>query len=166
MRRILLLLVTVMCVFAACDKPSRVAQYRAEKHRRDSVSLMQQTQSLTYYQAQLEELLPVADSLLPLFSYEKNSRFQDHGYYVSERITANGERVRILVRDDGKDPILVYKSGKRLATPSTSLKEKELESLDRAQHLQIVISDIRECEKRIARTSKEINKYEKRLQKQ
>lgn len=148
-------LLAVLLCFAACDKPSRVAQYKAEKHRRDSVALAQQTQSLAYYQSQLEELLPVADSLLPLFSYEKNARFQDHGYYIT-----NGKNgLRIKVRDDGKDPILIYQNGKRLKTTDDPMFE-------RAQHLQIVISDIRECEKRIARTSKEVQKYEKRLQKQ
>jgi len=153
-RKILFLLVAVL-VFGSCDRPSRVAQYKAEKHRRDSVALVQQTQSLAYYQAQLAELMPVADSLLPLFSYEKNARFQDHGYYIT-----NGRNgLRIEVRDDGKDPILLYRDGKRLTTTDDPMYE-------RAQHLQVVISDIRECEKRIARTSKEVQKYEKRLQKQ
>ena len=35
--------------------------------------------------------------------------------------------------------------------------------VERAQHLQIVIRDIKELEKRITRTSLEIQKYEKRL---
>ena len=155
MTRIIPFLLVALLAFAACNKPSRVAQYKAEKHRRDSVALVQQTQSLAYYQSQLAELLPVADSLLALFSYEKNARFMDHGYYIT-----NGRNgLRIKVRDDGKGPILIYREGKRLSTTDDPMYE-------RAQHLQIVISDIRECEKRITRTSKEVQKYEKRLQKQ
>ena len=48
------------------------------------------------------------------------------------------------------------------------LKEKDPEFplFERAQHLQIVMSDILELEKRICQTSLEIQKYEKRLQKQ
>jgi hypothetical protein len=71
------------------------------------------------------------------------------------------------VRDDGKDPILIYQNGKRLTAEQVNERmNKGDRALERAQHLQIVISDIRECEKRIARTSKEVQKYEKRLQKQ
>jgi hypothetical protein len=61
------------------------------------------------------------------------------------------------VRDDGKD-ILIYRAGKRIESTNDPQYE-------RAQHLQIVISDIKECEKRIQRTSLEVQKYQKRLQK-
>ena len=153
-----------VCVFAmmACNKPSRVEQYKADKHRSDSIHLVEQTTSLAYYQAQLEQLMPVADSLLPFFTYEKNEKYQDHGYYV-----VKNSQLRILVRDDGQD-LLVYKEGKRL----TSERVNELrngrvnESLERAEQLQVTIRDIKECEKRIARTSLEKQKYEKRLQNQ
>ena len=153
-----------LCIFAmmACNKPSRVEQYKADKHRSDSIHLVEQTTSLAYYQAQLEQLMPVADSLLPFFTYEKNEKYQDYGYYV-----VKGGSLRILVRDDGRD-LLVYKEGKRL----TSERVNELrngrvnESLERAEHLQVTIRDIKECEKRIARTSLEKQKYEKRLQNQ
>ena len=153
-----------LCIFAmmACNKPSRVEQYKADKHKSDSIHLVEQTTSLAYYQAQLEQLMPVADSLLPFFAYEKNEKYQDHGYYV-----VKGGSLRILVRDDGQD-LLVYKEGKRL----TSERVNELrngrvnESLERAEQLQVTIRDIKECEKRIARTSLEKQKYEKRLQNQ
>ena len=153
-----------VCIFAlaGCNKPSRVEQYKADKHRSDSIHLVEQTTSLAYYQAQLEQLMPMADSLLPFFTYEKNEKYQDHGYYV-----VKNSLLRILVRDDGQD-LLVYKEGKRL----TSERVNELrngrvnESLERAEHLQVTIRDIKECEKRIARTSLEKQKYEKRLQNQ
>ena len=145
----------LLLTFPACNKPSRVEQYKADKHRSDSIHLVEQTQSLVYYQSQLEELMPVADSLLPLFKYEKNEKYQDYGYYV-----VNGKNgLRIMVRDDGKEPILLYREGKRLEKTDDPMYE-------RAQHLQIVIADIKECEKRIARTSLEVQKYEKRLQKE
>ena len=146
-------------VMVGCNKPSRVEQYRAEKHERDSISLMEQQRSLAYYEHQLDSLLPVADSLLTMFKYEKNDKYQDHGNYI--QTLPNG--LRILVRDDGKE-LLLYRNGKRQAYPDPSLKGRELEAYDRAQHLQIVIKDIKELEKRIARTSLEVQKYEKRLQ--
>ena len=149
-------LVIVLCglVAAACNKPSRAEQYKAEKHVKDSVALAEQERSLAYYQEQLEQLLPKADSLMAFFKYERNEKYQDHGFYV-----LNGRNgLRILVRDDGKD-LLLYKEGKRI-------EHTEDPSLERAKHLQIVISDVKECEKRIARTSMEVQKYQKRLQKQ
>ena len=145
-------------VMAGCNKPSKVEQYRAEKHERDSVALTEQQRSLAYYEAQLDSLLPVSDSLIVLFKYEKNDKYQDHGNYVQS--LPNG--LRILVRDDGKE-LLLYRNGKRQAYPAPSIKGREQEAVERAQHLQIVIRDIRELEKRISRTSLEIQKYEKRL---
>ena len=146
-----------LCAFVllACNRPSRVEQYKADKHRSDSIHLVEQTTSLAYYQSQLESLMPKADSLLPYFKYEKNEKYQDHGFYV-----VNGKQgLRVKVRDDGKEPILLYRDGKRLVTTDDPVYE-------RAEHLRIVIADIKECEKRIARTSLEVQKYEKRLQKQ
>lgn len=140
-----------MVVMVGCNKPSKMEQYRAEKHVRDSVGLVDQQRSLAFYESQLELLKPKADSLLPYFKYEKNEKYQDHGNYV---LTGkNG--LRILVRDDGKE-LLLYKEGKRIA--STNDPEYE-----RAQELQIVINDIHELEKRIDKTSLEIQKYEKRM---
>ena len=97
--------------------------------------------------------MPKADSLLTYFKYEKNDRYQDHGNYV---LTGkNG--LRILVRDDGKE-ILLYKDGKRIESTTDP-------KMEQAEELRIVISDIKELEKRIQRTSFEIQKYQKRLQK-
>lgn len=156
-KKTLILFAAVLCLIA-CNKPSRVEQYKAEKHIKDSVGLFEQERTLTYYQSQLENLMPVADSLIALFKYEKNEKYQDHGYYV---LTRND--LRFLVRDDGQD-LLIYKDGKR--TNSDGLQGKDLELLDRAEHLQIVISDVNELEKRIRRTSLEVQKYQKRLQKE
>lgn len=154
------------CCLAACggkERTSRIEQYQAQTHEQDSIGLMEQQRTLTYYQSQLEAMMPVVDSLIPLFKYEaKDPKYQDHGYYVLSR---NG--MRILVRDDGQD-LLMYREGKRVDVDQYRLKEKDPEFplFERAQHLQIVMSDILELEKRICQTSLEIQKYEKRLQKQ
>ena len=148
-----LIIVIIMALAWGCNKPSRVEQYKAEKHVQDSVRLVEQERSLAYYESQLELLLPKADSLMQFFTYEKNEKYQDRGNYVVRG--TNG--VRILVRDDGKE-ILIYQNGKRIEQTNDPKYEQ-------AQHLQIVISDIKELEKRIARTSLEIQKYQKRLQK-
>ena len=114
--------------------------------------------------------MPVADSLLPFFTYEKNEKYQDHGYYVVKPSAFRYQYsdLRIKVRDDGKEPILVYKEGKRVTSEGMKeLKNEGMnEALERAEHLRVVMADIKECEKRIARTSLEVQKYEKRLQKQ
>jgi hypothetical protein len=147
-----LFILALSLAFMACNKPSKVEQYRTEKHVRDSVSLFEQQRSLDFYQSQLDSLMPVADSLIALFKYEKNDKYQDHGNYVLKG--KNG--LRILVRDDGAS-LLLYQNGKRIETSSDP-------AVERAKHLQIVISDIRELEHRIAHTSLEIQKYQKRLE--
>ena len=149
------------CALLSCQRASRLAQYLAEKHARDSVSLTEQERSMAYYHNQLDSLLPVADSLITYFTYEKNEQYQDHGYYV---INARGN-VRMLVRDDGRD-LLTYRDGQRVETTAYAgqARGENAELFERAKHLQIVMSDIHECEKRMAQTSLEIQKYEKRLE--
>ena len=144
-----------LLICASCSRTSRVDEYRAEKHVRDSIGLVDQQRSLAFYQSQLDSLLPVADSLMTLFKYEKNERYQDHGYYVA----TGRDGLRVMVRDDGKEPILMYRYGKRV-------EEHDDAAVDRAEHLAVVMRDIKELEKRISHTSLEIQKYQKRLQKQ
>ena len=165
MRKIIVFCIAAI-VFAACNRPSRVEQYRAEKHKKDSVALFEQQRSLAYYQSQLDALMPVADSLLALFLYEKNDKYQDHGYYIvrTEKLRTRVYDYRVMVRDDGAD-LLVYRDGKRQNYPDMNLKGGAKEAVGRAEHLQIVIKDIRELEKRIRKTSLEVQKYEKRLEK-
>ena len=146
----------LLCLFccSACQRTSLVEQHRTEKHMRDSIALADQERSLHYYQSELERLQPEADSLLSLFRYERNEKYQDHGFYV----TTGRNGLKVMVRDDGKEPILLYREGKRLQTADDP-------ALERANHLLIVIHDIRELEIRIARTSLEIQKYQRRLEK-
>ena len=161
MRKNVFFIFILAFLFSSCGHESAIDKYRAEKYVRDSISLTEQQRSLAYYESQLESLMPVSDSLLPLFKYEKNERYQDHGYYVTNG--TNG--LRILVRDDGRN-VLMYRNGKRFTESGDRLTGKDREMYERANHLQIVISDIKELEKRIARTSSEVQKYQKRLQKQ
>lgn len=146
--------IVFLCIISlvGCSKPSRVQQYKEEKHQRDSIRLVEQERSMAYYQILLDSLTTQADSLTALFTYERNEKYQDHGYFV----TRGRNGLRILVRDDGKD-LLLYREGKRIASANDGM-------LDRAQHLQIVIRDIDELEERIRKTSLEIQKYQKRLQ--
>ena len=148
------LYIALAITLIACNKPSRLEQYRAERHVKDSIALVEQQRTQAYYETQLEALMPVADSLLTFFTYERNEKYQDHGYYV----TNGRNNLRILVRDDGKE-ILLYREGKPVQTSDDP-------KMQRAQELQVVIKDIQECEKRIKHTSLEVQKYEKRLQKQ
>ena len=137
-------------MMAGCGRETRMEQYRAEKHQQDSIRLAEQVRSLAYYQSLRDSLIPVADSLMQRFTYERNEKYQDHGYYVAK------SRERILVRDDGKE-VLVYRDGKRV----TEARDKT--GYATAEHLQIVIRDIQELEQRMNKTSMEILKYEKRL---
>ncbi|MBO4453749.1 MAG: hypothetical protein J5761_01705 [Paludibacteraceae bacterium] len=167
----LLVAVCFGCVMVGCGHrgPSAAELHRAEKHRQDSIALVDQQRSLEYYQSQLEGLQPAVDSLLALFRYEKNSRYQDDGYYVMER-----GRLRVLVRDDARKEPVAYLSGQRIdLAPYRAHDSKEYRQLwpaeqqiiDPAFELYIVMADIRELEKRIQRTSLEIEKYQKRLEK-
>lgn len=153
------------CILTACrqgERASKLDQYQVEKHQKDSVALVEQERTLAYFQSLLEAQMPVIDSLIPLFKYEqKNAKYQDHGYYVATG--RNG--LRILVRDDGND-LLMYRNGTRLDVDQYRLKttDSDYPLFERAMHLQIVMSDIQELEKRIRHTSLEIQKYQKRLQ--
>ena len=162
MRKEISIIFACAMILAGCSQPSRVEQYKAEKRVQDSIRLEEQVRSLAYYESEWERLMPVADSLIALFKYEKNDKYQDHGNYVATG--KNG--VRILVRDDGKE-ILLYKEGKRLTDERVNgLRVEGDKALNRAEELQVTISDIRELEKRIAKTSLEVQKYQKRLQKE
>ena len=59
--------------------------------------------------------------------------------------------------------MLVYRSGKRLSSDEANAIRNAHEALERAQHLQIVMHDLKELQNRITKTSLEIQKYQKRL---
>ena len=154
------LFIVLAIAMVGCHRPSRVEQHRAEKRAQDSVRLEEQVRSLAYYESQLEVMGPKADSLIALFSYERNEKYQDHGYYVVQSAWARARDYRILVRDDGRE-ILTYRNGKRIE-PAADPKFEE--AYRQAEELQVTIKDIKELEKRIYRTSLEVQKYQKRLQ--
>jgi len=158
----------IVLATAGCNKPSRVEQYKAEKRVQDSVRLEEQIRSMAYYEGRLEEMMPTADSLMALFTYERNEKYQDHGYYVVKPSAVGWaySGLRVMVRDDGRD-LLVYQDGKRLTNERVNeLGNGGNKAIALAEELQVTISDIKELEKRIGRTSLEIQKYQKRLQKQ
>lgn len=167
-RRIYILCVGLIGVaMVSCNKPSKAEQYRAEKYRQDSISLVEQERTLAYYQSQLDELLPQADSLLRYFKYEKNEKYQDRGFYIVKpsAFSYRYSTLRVMVRDDGKE-VLVYREGKRLNDERVNeLRAKDNEAVKVADELQTTIRDIKELEKRIERTSLQVQKYQKRLQK-
>ena len=160
MRQYTLLFIFIIGMVSGCHRSSKVEQYRAQKRVQDSVRLEEQVRSLAYYEGQLETMGPKADSLLALFSYERNEKYQDHGFYVVQNAWVRARDYRILVRDDGKE-ILTYHNGKRMETISDPKFE---EAYRQAEELQVTIKDIKELEKRIYRTSLEVQKYQKRLQ--
>lgn len=150
------LLVILCCFMVSCGGPSPAETRRVEKHRQDSIALTEQERTLVYYQSQLDSLLPIADSLLTLFKYEKKDpKYQDHGFYVT---TSRGGTLRILVREDGQEPVMLYLNGKRIETADDK-------AVIQAEHLHTTIRDIKELEFRIKKTSLEIEKYQKRLNK-
>lgn len=148
-----------LSMLVSCGGESKLDRYRAEKHERDSVGLVDQQRTLAYFQSQHEALMPVADSLIALFKYEpKDPKYQDHGFYTLKDNTG----IRILVRDDGGD-LLIYRNGKRIEEYAIDAKNaKALELLERAHHLKIVMSDIAELEHRMKHTQLEIDKYQRR----
>ena len=174
MMKELMIIGAVMLVMAGCNKPSKIEEYHAEKHRKDSTALAEQQRTLDFYQQQLDSLLPQADSLIALFKYEKNEKYQDRGYYVVDyaKLKNPPYDMRIMVRDDGKE-VVAYREGKRLTDEQVyeltgggkngARNTGVRSALERAQHLQIIIHDINELEKRIGKTSLEVKKYQKRL---
>ena len=98
MRRYTLFILLVIAL-VGCHRSSRVNQYKAEKRTQDSVRLEEQVRSMTYYESQLETMGSKADSLLALFSYERNEKYQDHGYYVVKEAYLQAEELQITIKD-------------------------------------------------------------------
>ena len=159
----IIILAAVLAI--GCNKPSRVEQYKQEKHLRDSAALVDQQRSLEYYQTQWDQLMPKVDSLLRYFKYEKNDKYQDHGYYIVKPYIFKGQHseLRVMVREDGAE-MLVYREGKRLSDEKTGeWLVKGEPSVLCGKDLQVVITDAKELEKRFRQTSLVVQKYQKRL---
>ena len=232
MKKIIWLFLAAVIMLCSCGGPSKADQYRQQKHEQDSISLAEQEKSLEYYNSQIEALMPTLDSLLALFQYDKQEKYQDKGYYGSRNQQSNRNTQRnylqTLVRDDGRPEIRAYAYGERKSNWKTVtlsaedievvfdgnvhsfeaegwhqiltiedgamealqfvdahandkirvayqhqkgnfaayiLPEQDKQIMLQAYQLSIVVSDIRELEKRIKKTSLEVEKYQKRLQK-
>lgn len=227
----LCLLVSVLLI--GCQSHPTAEQRRQQKHQQDSIALVQQERTLDYYQTQLDSLMPHADSLLRLFAYDRDERYQDNGYYGkrSQQSSHNAGRCypQVLVRDDGRaqvrffyygtshidfqrvtlavedleitlsgsvhsfeaegwhqiltlqdstayealrfidaherDRVRVSYKGESRTGAVYYLNDQDREALLQGYALSVVMTDVYELEKRIRHTALEVQKYQKRLQK-
>ena len=124
-RKSLIFVILVGLLVACQPKPSKVEQMRAEKRYQDSVSLCQQEQTLRYSDSLLQVLLPQSDSLLKMFRYEKNDRFENHGHYIHPmlRTVIQTQRnfLQASVSDDMKAVVRSYYYGAKYIHHSSVL---------------------------------------------
>lgn len=225
------LLIFATCA-TSCQRESHVEKYKKQKIKQDSIALAEQQKTMAYYQSQLPLLTAQADSLIPLFVYEKNEPYQDKGFYVikGQQSAYNPYRcyMQPVVRDDGQTTVkcfyygankvqlervlmtannieicltgkmhgfdqngwhailtledstamqalqfvdayhtqkisITYKSPKHTIF-KYNLSDKDKKNMIQALRMAIVMQDINELEKRIYKTSLQIEKYQKRLQ--
>lgn len=115
-----LFLAFLILSFVSCgQKQPTAAECRAEKHRQDSIALTEQERSLAYYDSLYQTLLPVADSLLKEFRYEKNEKYEQTGKYTHRllRSTQNTSRnyIQANVRDDATTEVKFFYYGAKPA---------------------------------------------------
>jgi hypothetical protein len=126
------LFVVCSIFLSGCHRASKIEVYRAEKHQQDSIAFIEQQKSLDYYQSQLEILVPRVDSLLKLFKYEKNEKYQDKGYYYhpSQSSSYNAQRsyLQAIIQDDGLAIIKCFYYGAHpLRSPHIVLQAQDSE---------------------------------------
>lgn len=129
----LALISCVLAVFVSCgnSRPS-AEQRRQEKRQQDSLSLAAQEKSYAYYDSLHTALLPVADSLLKEFRYEKNEPYEAYGHYTHKllRTTANTQRnyIQASIRDNGTiDLKCFYYGDKAIGFESVTLSVDSLQ---------------------------------------
>ena len=115
-----LFLVLLFLSLVSCgQKQPTAAERRAEKHRQDSIALTEQERSLAYYDSLYQILLPVADSLMHEFRYEKNEHYEQNGKYTHRllRTTQNTSRnyIQACVRDDASTEVKFFYYGAKPA---------------------------------------------------
>ncbi len=130
--RYFVLISCVLVGFCSCQSRPSVEQRRQEKRQQDSLSLVAQEKSYAYYDSLRTALLPVADSLLKEFRYEKNEQYEDYGHYTHKLLctTANTQRnyIQTSVRDNGAiDMRCFYYGGKALGFESVTLSMDSLQ---------------------------------------
>lgn len=111
-----LVLCELTLTMAACGpKKPTAEERRAEKHRQDSIALSEQERSLAYYDSVYQTLLPVADSLIHEFAYDKNEKYEDNGRYVHKllRSTQNTSRnyIQAYVKDNAQTELKFFYYG-------------------------------------------------------
>jgi len=105
-------------IFAACGphKPT-VAEQRAEKRVKDSLSMVQYAQTMRYTDSLLQTVLPESDNMLKRFKYVKNEKYADRGYYIHPQLQSAGLGQRIYlqayVTDDFKTVVRSMYYGSR-----------------------------------------------------
>lgn len=127
-----ILISSVLVALCACQSHPTAEQRRQEKRQQDSLSLVAQEKSYAYYDSLHTTLLPVADSLLKEFRYEKNAQYEDYGHYTHKllRTTANTQRnyIQASIRDNGTvDLKCFYYGGKALGFEAVTLSVDSLQ---------------------------------------
>ncbi len=109
----------IVCFVACGPKTPTVAERRAEKRQQDSIALAEQERSIAYYDSLYQTLLPVADSLLKEFQYDKNEKYEQKGKYVHRllRSTQNTRRnyIQAYVKDDATTEVKFFYYGAKQA---------------------------------------------------
>ena len=209
-----LLLAFLFLSLVSCGpKQPTAAEHRAEKHRQDSIALIEQGRSLAYYDSLYQTLLPIADSLIKEFQYEKNEKYEQTGKYTHRllRTTQNTSRnyIQAYVKDNASTEVKFFYYGAKpadlheviLSADSLSLLQEDAirclhfidvysanrvrvslvgsqsravfyisdndkKALMSTYRLGITMRDLRDLETHIRLTSLQIEKYQKRLEKQ
>lgn len=109
------LLVSSVLLTGCGPKKPTVQELRAQKRANDSVSLIQQQQSLRYYDSLLTETLPTIDPMLKRFRYEHRAEYEDHGHYVHQLLKTESNTSRnylqTYVSDNRKTTVKAYYYG-------------------------------------------------------
>ena len=95
--------------------PKQVPERRLAKALEDSIVYLEAQSNIAYTDTMLPPLFAKADSVMRLFRYEKNEKYEDHGKYI-HRLLATGSNtsrnfLQAYVRDDRKTIVKSYYYG-------------------------------------------------------
>ena len=91
--------------------PRCIEQRQQARHLKDTVMLLEAERTLQYNDSLLRQLQPKADSLVALFRYEKNEKYQSRGYYIHPALMSqNNVSGCFLQAEVGDDTQLVIRS--------------------------------------------------------
>lgn len=125
-KRILMVLTLAAVMLSGCGpKGTSVEERRREKRQQDSINLVMQEKTLAYTDSLLQTMMPSADSLLALFDYKKNEKYEDHGYYIHKHLQTAGLGQRIylqaFVTDNLKTVVRSMYFGQKIEHTTVSL---------------------------------------------